>query len=64
MKTFEFDKTEVVRIAKLVNGKTISAVEINDTHCDDFLVFKFTDGAVLEFRYDWIYDWGFKGPGA
>lgn len=44
------------QITHAVQGKTIDRVEIDSTGMNSYLEFWFTDGSVLRFEYNWIYD--------
>ena len=48
-------------ITKLIAGKTVVRCENIDIGPDDFLQFIFSDGTVLRFRHDWIYEWEIPG---
>lgn len=61
MSEFNF-YTSGQEITKLIQGKTIVAVETEEPDSDYYLLFRFTDGTTLCIRYDYIYEWEVEKP--
>jgi len=55
MKDFNWKSGEP--ITEAIKGKAVAECENKDEGMDSILQFTFTDGTVLRFRYDWIYEW-------
>ena len=51
----KFTKSELPALSIALSGKIIMGLEIDDSHMDKSLIFKFTDGTELKLTYDWIY---------
>ncbi|HEA67195.1 hypothetical protein LCGC14_2658840 [marine sediment metagenome] len=61
MESKEFHYESDIEIHPLIKGKTIKKFGLDEDRTDDYMVFEFTDGAVLRIRYDYIYEWWMEG---
>lgn len=44
-------------ITKIIAGKTVIKCSTGDVGMNDYLRIEFSDGTILCFRYDYIYEW-------
>jgi hypothetical protein len=56
MTTKEFNSQTVEQASISLSGKTLVRMYVEDDRSDSYLVFEFSDGSKLKFRYDYIYD--------
>ena len=56
----DFNEESIKQLSSEVRGQEIDEVRIDNDRMDDYLEIALSDGRVLRFRYDWIYEFEVK----